>query len=119
MMPNSEINPSAIASLKEIGGSKLVYQMIALFLEHAPLRMNAILEAQQNNDLNTIEKAAHSLKSSAANLGAMNVFKRAGELEKYAEDGQIEAIAPCITALNFCFQNVILELKEQHSSWKP
>lgn len=118
-MPHSEINPSAIANLQEIGGKKLVYQMIALFLEHAPLRMNAIIEGQQKRDLNAIEKAAHSLKSSAANLGAMTVFKCAGELEKHAEDGRIDEINPCITDLNSSFQNVILELKEQHSLWKP
>jgi HPt (histidine-containing phosphotransfer) domain-containing protein len=85
------IDAAAIERLREWGGDKLVRQMIRLYLENAAVRLGQIDEGlAAGGDLERTEQGAHSLKSSAANVGAVRVRRLAAELEARAEERDLE-----------------------------
>ena len=67
------LDSQVIASLRELGGEDdpgLFVELVQLFLDDTPTRMEDLVNAFENADADGLERAAHALKSSAANLGA-------------------------------------------------
>jgi HPt (histidine-containing phosphotransfer) domain-containing protein len=88
------VDQAALDRLVEWGGHKLLSQMLRLFLENSPVRFTAIREGlAEGGDLDEVHRGAHSLKSSAANLGAMRVSAIAARLETVADGGDREGSA--------------------------
>ncbi len=82
------IDQAALDRLVEWGGDKLLRQMLRLYLENAQERLVQIEGGLAGEgDLDESYRGAHSLKSSAANLGAMQVSELAGRLEAVAKGG--------------------------------
>ena len=81
MTDQPSIDREALERLKEWGGDKLVGQMVRLFLENSVTRMDQIRDGAESGALSEAEKGAHSLKSSAANVGALTVSAVAARLE--------------------------------------
>jgi HPt (histidine-containing phosphotransfer) domain-containing protein len=82
---------SALDRLKRFGGGKLLREMIGLFLTAAPERIAAARLGHLAADAPAVELALHSLKSSAAQLGAMRlqrVSERGERLAKEAGEGR-------------------------------
>jgi len=73
--------------LYEWGGEELKRKMIDLFFEHAPERLEGVRSGLEENDLELAERSAHSLKSSAANLGAEPLRALSGRIEEFLESG--------------------------------
>ena len=82
MSESDILDQSALDRLRDWGGEKLLRQMIRLFLENAPARMAQIREGLSEGDVKESEKGAHSLKSSAANVGALRVRDIAANMER-------------------------------------
>lgn len=101
------IEPSAIASLKKIGGSNLVKKMILAFHKNVPNRILSAYEGAKNREIEDIERAAHSIKSSAGNLGAVQMQGLSQNLEKIA--GRKE---------NADYQALISELEKSYYAFK-
>ena len=79
------LDQSVLASLRELGGEDdpgLFVELVELFLEDTPSRISDLGEAFESGDANAVERAAHALKSSAANLGAMQLSELFRELEE-------------------------------------
>lgn len=94
MSTDSVIDPAAIDRLREWGGDKLVRQMIRLYMENARVRLGQVDEGlAPGGDLQVAEQGAHSLKSSAANVGAREVNRLAAELEASSGGGDASAAA--------------------------
>jgi HPt (histidine-containing phosphotransfer) domain-containing protein len=94
MTNDSVIDPAAIDRLREWGGDKLVRQMIRLYMENAQVRLGQIEEGlAPGGDLGRTEQGAHSLKSSAANVGASSVNRLAAELEDVSTNGDASSAA--------------------------
>jgi two-component system sensor histidine kinase BarA len=75
------LDTSALARLARLGGESLVARMIAIFLDNAPHRVAAATRAAATGDVTGVERAAHSLKSMAANVGAHRLRDAAELLE--------------------------------------
>ena len=90
MDENPAIDPSAMARLHRVGGPRLVGRMIELFLANAPERVGRAVAAAEKDDLPGIERATHSLKSMAANVGALQLYAMAEaiELDAAAANGE-------------------------------
>lgn len=89
-MPMSDsvvIDTDALGRLEEWGGEDLILKMLQLFLEHAPERMDQIRTGASDGALDVTERGAHSLKSSAGNLGARRLQSLAAEVEERAASG--------------------------------
>jgi two-component system, sensor histidine kinase and response regulator len=93
-MTDSEvIDPQAQARLQEWGGAKLLTQMIKLFLENAPTRLDQVRKGLAESNVKDAERGVHSLKSSAANVGAMRVSRLAAQMEDHAARGDLASVA--------------------------
>jgi HPt (histidine-containing phosphotransfer) domain-containing protein len=64
------------------GGAEIIIDLIDVYLNHSPTIFAAIDKAFINNDLHTIHRSAHTLKSSSANLGALALSEISRQLEE-------------------------------------
>jgi two-component system, sensor histidine kinase and response regulator len=83
------IDPEALARLREWGGERLLVQMIRLFVESTPERVRQIEEGLERGEIELVERGSHSLKSSAANLGAERLRELSAEVEDLAHRGDL------------------------------
>jgi len=74
-----------IRALQMDGDPDLVSEVISTFLVETPLILDGLQSALDENDLMTMKRYAHTLKSSSANVGAMPLSKRARSLEADCE----------------------------------
>lgn len=102
MTESNALDPDALDRLREWGGEKLVGQMIRLFLENSGARMDQI-RAGTAGDLSEAEKGAHSLKSSAANVGAMGVRTVAADIERLCGEGNQEGFLALVPELEAAY----------------
>ena len=105
------IDPAALKRLHEWGGPSLSSEIIRLFLDHGPLRMDQIREAVEADDLDVPERGAHSLKSSAANVGARQLQEVASELESAASNGDLQRFRGLIPNLEQAYAQAAQELE--------
>jgi HPt (histidine-containing phosphotransfer) domain-containing protein len=83
---------SALERLQRFGGGKLLREMIALFLAAAPERIEAARGASARGDAAAAELALHSLKSSAAQLGAVRLQRLSEQGEHRARAGSLDGL---------------------------
>lgn len=111
MTEPASIDPQALDRLREWGGDKLLTQMIRLFLENSLTRMEQIREGTNGADVAQAERGAHSLKSSAANVGAEKVRNLAAEMERLATAEDREALAAILPELETAYAQARAELE--------
>ena len=99
MTDSDIIDPQAQARLQEWGGPKLLNQMIRLFLENAPTRLDQVRKGLSEGNVRDAERGVHSLKSSAANVGAMKLSRLAARMEELASGGDLGSVAGLMPSL--------------------
>ena len=85
--PGAVLDLTVIQGLRELGGEdepNLVLELIDLYLLDAPQRIAEIRHALATGDWKLLERAAHTLKSSSANIGARGLSQLCTELEREA-----------------------------------
>ena len=107
----SRIEPEALKRLEEWGGPALVSKMIALFLEHSPERMDRVRAGVARSLPEEIERGAHSLKSSAANLGGTELRELLAVVEGHGERGEVDAVAALLPLLESLYRETFAELE--------
>lgn len=106
----SNIDRQALERLREWGGDRLVTQMIHLFLSNAGQRVSQIRVGVRDGVAREAEMGAHSLKSSAANLGAERVRDLAAAIELAASNGDMSPVGRQLPALEAEFAAAVVEL---------
>jgi HPt (histidine-containing phosphotransfer) domain-containing protein len=100
--PDLEIlDMRVIESLKELGGDDdpgLVLELIGMFLEDAPGRMSDIQASLARGDIASLERAAHTLKSSSANIGAARLSAYCRSMEELARKQQLDNLPSVVRA---------------------
>jgi CheY-like chemotaxis protein len=76
------------------GDQDLLADVIAIFLDDCPRRLNAIKAAVDQGNAVRIEAAAHALKGAAGNLSAAGLFDAAQTLERIGAEGRLSAAEP-------------------------
>jgi HPt (histidine-containing phosphotransfer) domain-containing protein len=64
-----------------------------------------------DEDLEVPERGAHSLKSSAANVGAQLLQEVAGALESAASEGDLKRVRELVPNLEQAFEQAVQELE--------
>ena len=80
----------ALDRLRRIGGADLVRRMVQLYLDGGPDRVRSVREGAAAGNSSAVERAAHSMKSSAGNLGAIRLQHIAEAVEAAAAAGTID-----------------------------
>ena len=87
--------------MREAGVEDAVNDMLSVFLDDAPGRLSAVIDAVQRQDAGAIESAAHAFKSAAATIGAHELAALLKQLEHAGRDGiqqQWQALAEEVEA---------------------
>ncbi len=88
------IDTTTIDALRELdpsGGMELVKELLQAFLETSEESVFLVAESIQAGDANRLARAAHTLKSSTANIGAQVLSDCYRELEKLGREGRVDA----------------------------
>ncbi len=96
------IDHDVVEDLRSMLGSE-VDRLIDIFLEDTPRLISALENAAVGPDYNALRDAAHSLKSSSANLGAMSLSSAAKRVELGAREKSLDrpAVAVALIANEF------------------
>ena len=105
-----------IRALSDDGNPDLLGRIIGLFLKEAPALVERMRGAVQSGDAKDLRMAAHTLKSSSANLGAMKLAALCKDLERIAAENRMQDSAATFNVLEFEFDGACAALahaKEQ------
>jgi len=107
------LDTTALETIRALGGEQtpdLLEQIVRLYLEGAPELIASIRAGLAAADNDQVRLAAHSLKSSSANLGARNLAQMCAALEASARAGSIGTDAPKAEAIEHEYQAVCAAL---------
>ncbi|WP_172657237.1 ATP-binding protein [Myxosarcina sp. GI1] len=111
----SVLDVSVLNSLRQLAGAKaqtLLTNIINQYLEDSPGRLQAIAKALEEKDAEALRKAAHGLRSSSANLGAVGIAECCKSIENLARTGKIPEEG-VITQLETEYQQAKIALQEE------
>lgn len=83
----SPLNTKNLDELFEIGGNKLVAELINLFLEEAKMTVLKLNEAIKDNKQEVIGQIAHKMKSSSGSLGLSDLAEQCFKLDSKRREG--------------------------------
>lgn len=87
----AELPVDLAVAMRWLGGDRrLLSELVGIFVDDGPKRMQAMRVALTAADVRQVEHVAHSLKGSAAILGATRLQTAALALEDAAHDGHTE-----------------------------
>jgi two-component system, sensor histidine kinase and response regulator len=96
------LDHSAIEAVRQLdpdGNDRLLARLIALYRDDSSQLLADIDNAMKVGDAEAVARAAHTLKSSSANLGATNVAAIARLIENSARSGDITELPSTLTKL--------------------
>lgn len=96
-------------SLEKLAGAKahvVLDKIVGEYLEDAPERLQAIQSAIATQDAEALRQAAHSFRSSSANLGAVTLSLLCKELENLASAGMSEVPAEQLVQVKVEYEKV-------------
>lgn len=102
-----------IRSLQGNGGEELVARVIRLYFESAPKLLESMDAAIEENDWHGLQRAAHTLKSSSAHVGAVTLANLCARLELGARNHHIEDVGAHLAEINRQFACVSLLLQAE------
>ena len=103
------LDMDVIEGLKDLGGEDdpgLFGELVDLFLQDTPPRLEAIAEAIASRNGKAIEETAHALKSSCGNLGAMELADLCRKIETGGREESLDAVEQLIDCARCEFERV-------------
>jgi signal transduction histidine kinase/DNA-binding response OmpR family regulator len=86
--PALTLDARVLEKIRKISpGRELLHEVITLFLANSPASLRELIDGLGRADEPMRRRAAHALKSSCANLGAVRLSKLCEEIELSARDG--------------------------------
>jgi HPt (histidine-containing phosphotransfer) domain-containing protein len=96
------IDPEAIENLRALSpddGDVFLKDIIGIFIEDTPARIAELREALADADAIRFTRAAHSIKGSSSNLGAIALRDIAADLEHRSRQSGLGELGPLIQDL--------------------
>ena len=102
------IDAAVFANLVEITGGDLdfVDELVDTYLEDGERQLDAMRAAVDQGDIASLTRAAHSLKSSSVNVGALALGNRCRTLEEAARGGSVGDAAGQVASIAADFDDV-------------
>jgi HPt (histidine-containing phosphotransfer) domain-containing protein len=85
--PEDAVDGNVLAALRDLQGQgrpDILAELIAVYLRDTPPRLAALHEAVARADAEAFRRAAHSLKGSSSQIGAVQVARLCADLEHQA-----------------------------------
>lgn len=111
--PEGELDPKALAQLLDvIGGDRAAFrELVQSFLDDGPGLVNGLAAAVEANDADALRRAAHTLKGSATDFGAVALEALCREIEAIGREGEVAAAASRVDAVMREYKTVEMGLK--------
>ena len=113
--PCAAIDQAVIDSLRELdesGGVALLHELLESFLESADRSIAQVESAIASDDAAALCRAAHTSKSSAANLGAIALSGCYRELEQFGREGRISEARDRLAHVRFEHDRAVARMRE-------
>ena len=112
-------DPTALDRLREITNEAFIVEALGDFLEDAPRFLEAIRRGLSEGEVAEVRRAAHTLKSNAANVGARALAAACRELEALARAGRADdAAAAKAREVDTQYSRVSPILQQARSEWQ-
>jgi HPt (histidine-containing phosphotransfer) domain-containing protein len=85
--------------LRRLGGEALVRDVIVIFLDTVPARMAAARAAVERGDVASLKLAAHTMRGSCGQLGAVRMRELCERVERAASTLDLAASAHLLDAM--------------------
>jgi len=109
-MSDTLINFTTLDEMKSVMGDVFI-QLIPAYLEQSDKMITEMSGLFASGDMDTLERHAHSMKSSSLNVGAENLSEIARELEDTIRSkGNTDTINELISAITTEYAKVKIEL---------
>jgi CheY-like chemotaxis protein len=115
------LDHSAIEAVRQLdpdGQDRLLSRLIALYRDDSSQLLADLDSAMKTGDAEGVARAAHTLKSSSANLGATNVAAIARQIEHAARGGDLAELPSSFTKLRAQRTVALSELEALEGSTK-
>jgi CheY-like chemotaxis protein len=112
--PEEAVDASALAALQDLQGEgqpDLLAELSAIYLRETPLRLAALHEALARADAEALRRAAHSLKGSSSQMGAVQMARLCTELEEQARTTNLMGAPETVRRLDEAFGRVRTHLQ--------
>lgn len=109
------LDAATFGALAELAGDDdpdLIADLVQLFLEDSNERMGSITTSMTDGDVQNVGAAAHALKSSGANIGALEFSKACADLEGCARavEAGVTDLQPIVERTQRLYEEVIAAL---------
>lgn len=115
MNDRQEGDDARLLGLQKELGPDVLAQLIDIFLEDTPHKIESAIIAEQAHDFQNVRQAVHPLKSNAGELGFVKMQQLAREIESLAGSEEMNGMAELLQALQQSFLEAkrrLLEYKE-------
>ena len=108
----AQLDHDRLAMLRDLddGDGTLIMILVDEFTSEAQRQLNALRDGFAEGDPQAVERAAHSIKGSSANLGATRLSEITGHLEELARAGALGSVEAEVEAVAVEFESVRLAL---------
>jgi HPt (histidine-containing phosphotransfer) domain-containing protein len=112
MTPSDPLDQTILQNLVELddGGHDLLSEMIDIFRDDTPRRIQDILTAVTQGNAEALSRAGHALKGGAGALGANALGVLASDLEALGRDGSTDVGPDLSDRLEATFQSSLAAL---------
>jgi HPt (histidine-containing phosphotransfer) domain-containing protein len=93
------LDDEALASLRELGGDEFLGEVIDAFLADAPNLIATLRSSLAARSSEELRRAAHTLKSNGATLGAAGFAELCRTLEQRAKDGELDGASELVDGI--------------------
>ena len=90
------LEAAALRNLRELGGDEFLAEVIEAFLADAPALIMSARSSLEREDTEELRRAAHTLKSNGATLGAEAFAELCRTAEQHAKDGRLDGFPPLL-----------------------
>ena len=107
------LDRAVMATLRQLttpGEPDVLTEVLQLFLQEVPLRMDRLRIAYAAGNIEEVYRAAHSLKGSAGNIGAQRFMGVCRQLDEMGRAGDLTNAAPLVAALGLEYETVAAEI---------
>ena len=112
----AELDTKALASIRALqreGQPNILETVTNLYVEHSPAIIDGLLDAATRLDAKSVNEAAHTLKSSSANVGATKLAELCRRVELKANRGDLKDIEPLLADVKTGFNSVCVALQAE------
>ncbi len=114
---NIGVDEDRLAVLLRTGGRGLVADLIDIYLDEMPGRLDQLREAVENEDVETVRTVAHKIKGSSSNLGLPEVASAGATLEDVGMNQKMEHVDSLLKSVVMAFERARLDLEAMTEKW--